>query len=56
MNPARELHPTDDDLREGFFAHQVRTNFRNLCRMIGFERARAVIAEIILSEDERTKA
>ena len=38
---------------DGFFARQIRTNFRNLIRMIGFDRARVVIAEIINDEAER---
>ena len=43
-----------DDLRDGFFANQIRTNFRNLSRMIGFDRARETVAVIINSEAERT--
>lgn len=39
---------------DGFFARQIRVNFRILIRMIGFERARATVAEIINSEVERT--
>ncbi len=38
---------------DGFFARQIRVNFRILIRMIGFERARATVAEIINSEAER---
>lgn len=44
---------TVDRLQDGFFARQIRTNFRNLIRLIGFERARAAVAEIINSEAER---
>lgn len=42
-----------DDLRDGFFANQIRTNFRNLSRMIGFEAARETVAGIINMEAER---
>lgn len=38
---------------DGFFARQIRTNFRNLIRMVGFDRAREVIAGIINDEAER---
>ena len=38
---------------DGVLARQIRTNFRNLIRMIGFDRARVVIAEIINDEAER---
>lgn len=44
----------DDKLRDGFFARQVRTNFRNLCRLVGFQKAREIVAEIINAEAERT--
>lgn len=38
---------------DGFFARQIRANFRILVRMIGFDRARETVAEIINSEAER---
>ena len=42
-----------DTLRDGFFANQIRTNFRNLVRMVGFEAARASVAGIVNDEAER---
>lgn len=42
-----------DALRDGFFANQIRTNFRNLVRMVGFDAARASVAGIINDEAER---
>jgi len=45
-----------NEQHDGFFARQIRTNFRNLIRMVGFDRAREVIAEIINDEAERKSA
>lgn len=42
-----------DRLHDGFFARQIRTNFRILVRMIGFDRARETVAEIINDEADR---
>jgi hypothetical protein len=39
----------------GFLEYSIRTNFRDLCRLIGFENARAEVAEIILSEASRKR-
>lgn len=38
---------------DGYFANQIRTNFRNLTRMVGFDRARETVAGIVNSEAER---
>lgn len=45
---------TDERLKPGFFANQIRTNFRNLCRMEGREAARETAAQIIADELNRT--
>lgn len=39
----------------GYLAYQLRTEFRDLCRLIGFDSARQEVAEIILSEMERKR-
>lgn len=39
----------------GYLEYALRTNFRDLCRLIGFESARAEVAEIILSEANRKR-
>jgi hypothetical protein len=39
----------------GFLEYSIRTSFRDLCRLIGFENARAEVAEIILSEADRKR-
>lgn len=39
----------------GYVAYQIRTEFRDLCRLVGFEIARQEVAEIILSEMERKR-
>ena len=49
----RAAVPSEDRLQSGFFARQIRTNFRNLCRMVGFDEARAIAAEILASEADR---
>lgn len=56
MTPSRltaQERTPDEQLHDGFFARQIKTNFRILIRMIGFDRARATVAEIINSESER---
>jgi hypothetical protein len=40
----------------GFLAYQLRTTFRDLCRVIGFENARQEVAEIINAETERKRS
>lgn len=39
----------------GYLEYQLRTNFRDLVRVIGFDNARAEVAEIILSEANRKR-
>jgi hypothetical protein len=39
----------------GFLAYQLRTTFRDLCRVIGFENARQEVAEIVNAETERKR-
>lgn len=39
----------------GYLEYQLRTNFRDLVRIIGFDNARAEVAEIILSEASRKR-
>ena len=36
----------------GYLAYQIRTEFRDLCRLIGFDSARQEVAEIINDEAE----
>lgn len=39
----------------GFIEYSIRTSFRDLCRLIGFENARNEVAEIVNSEAERKR-
>jgi hypothetical protein len=61
IHPALEERETGDELYgakglygAGFLEHSIRTDFRDLCRLIGRENARAEVAEIINAEFERT--
>lgn len=40
----------DDGYGAGFLEYQIRTNFRDLCGLIGTQNARAVVADIIVAE------
>lgn len=42
-----------DGYGAGFLTYSIRSDFRDLCRLIGFENARAELAEIINSENDR---
>lgn len=42
-----------DGYGAGFLEYSIRSSFRDLCRLIGFENARNEIAEIINAEIER---
>lgn len=60
--PSTHLHeeqqsetPTDG-YGAGFIEYSIRSSFRDLCRLIGFENARNEIAEIINSEAERRRS
>lgn len=44
----------DERLRDGFFANQIKSNYRNLRRMIGFEAARQIAFDIIADDERRT--
>lgn len=44
-----------DGYGAGFLEYSIRTSFRDLCRLIGFENARNEVAEIINSERERKR-
>ncbi|WP_095519559.1 hypothetical protein [Mesorhizobium wenxiniae] len=44
-----------DGYGAGFLEYSIRSSFRDLCRLIGFENARNEIAEIINSEAERKR-
>lgn len=48
----REEAPVDG-FGAGFLEYQIRSNFRDLCRLIGKEAARQEVAEIINGEFER---
>lgn len=50
----RDETPTDG-YGAGFIEYSIRSSFRDLCRLIGFENARNEIAEIINSEAERKR-
>jgi hypothetical protein len=45
----------DEIFGAGFVEYQARTSFRDMCRVYGFESARAIMAEIILSEASRKR-
>lgn len=42
-----------DGFGAGYLEYQIRSDFRDLCRLIGKENARREVAEIINSEFER---
>lgn len=42
-----------DGYGAGFLEYNIRSSFRDLCRLIGFENARNEVAEIIHAECER---
>lgn len=44
---------SDEIYGPGFIEYSIRTSFRDLCRLVGFENARAEVAEIINSEASR---
>jgi hypothetical protein len=52
---ATEMADPKDGYGPGFLEYQLRTNFRDLVRLIGFDNARAEVAEIILSEASRKR-
>ena len=50
--PVVEQTPPDV-FGDGYLTYSIRTEFRDLCRLVGFENARQTVAEIINSECER---
>ncbi len=48
-----EVQPEAEIYGAGFIEYSIRTSFRDLCRLVGFENARAEVAEIINSEASR---
>ena len=52
---ANEMAEPKDVYGPGFLEYQLRTNFRDLVRLVGFDNARAEVAEIILSEASRKR-
>jgi hypothetical protein len=56
--PMREGQDTEtpaDGYGPGFLEYSIRTSFRDLCRLVGFENARAEVAEIINAEANRKR-
>lgn len=54
--PATKADDTPaDGFGAGFLEYSIRTSFRDLCRVIGFENARSEVAEIINSERDRKR-
>jgi hypothetical protein len=49
----RETETPADGYGAGFIEYSIRTSFRDLCRLIGFESARQEVAEIVNDEFER---
>ena len=45
----------DEIFGTGFVEYQARTSFRDLCRIYGFEGARSIMAEIMISEADRKR-
>lgn len=43
------------DFEPGYFDYQARVAFRDLCRLHGFEEARAKMAQIINAEADRKR-
>lgn len=54
QNEIRDETPPDG-FGAGFIEYQARTNFRDMCRIYGFEGARAIMAEIMISEADRKR-
>lgn len=57
--PGADLTPRDepkDGYGAGFLEYSIRTSFRDLVRLIGFENARNEVAEIINAERERKRS
>jgi hypothetical protein len=50
---ATEMAEPNDGYGPGFIEYQLRSNFRDLCRLIGKEAARQEVAEIVNAEFER---
>lgn len=50
---SQERDEPKDGYGAGFIEYSIRTSFRDLCRLVGFENARAEVAEIINSEAGR---
>lgn len=48
----RDERAPEDAYGPGYVTYNIRTNFRDLCRMVGKEAARQQIAEIINDEFE----
>ncbi len=59
MTPMEHTKEADavppDAYGAGYLEYTIRTHFRDLCRLIGFENARAEVAEIINSECTRKR-
>jgi hypothetical protein len=55
LNAAEALADAPDGFSAGYLEYQARTTYRDLCRVYGYEGARAIIAEIILSESSRKR-
>jgi len=51
---ARDDAPADG-YGAGFLEYSIRRDFRDLCRIVGFENARNEVAEIINSEADRRR-
>lgn len=51
--PTQDTDTPADGYGPGYFAYAIREDFRSLCRFVGREEARQVIAEIVNSEFER---
>lgn len=54
MNIRAELE-TAEEKPAGFLEYRLRSTFRDLCRIYGFEGARLIAAEIINAEAERRR-
>ena len=52
---ATELAEPKDGYGAGFIEYQARSAFRDLYRVYGFEAARSIMAEIMLSEASRKR-
>lgn len=45
----------DEHFGAGYLEYSIRTNFRDLCRIVGRVEAREIVAEIVVAELERKK-